>query len=212
MERRQFLRFAAGAAALAAISPDANAQTYPSRPITMIVPLAAGGAIDATGRVLANQMRRSLGQPVIIENVTGGDGNIATARAAQARPDGCTIEIGFLSTHALNGALYSVSYDVLNDFAPISPLVTFSGLYFGRKTLPAKDLHELIAWLKTNPTKASAGIYSVGSRLFSEQFQKETGTQITLVPYRGLAPALQDMAAGQIDICLAGVPAFLPLV
>src|SRR5262249_39031117 len=141
-------------------------------------------------------MRRSLGQPVIIENVTGADGNIATARAARARPDGYTIEIGLVSTHALNGAVYSLSYDVLTDFAPISPIVTFSGVYYARKTMPAKDLRELIAWLKANPTKAFAGIYSVGSRLISAHFQKATGTQFTLVPYRGLAPALQDMAAG----------------
>jgi tripartite-type tricarboxylate transporter receptor subunit TctC len=212
LERRKFLNLAAGAVALPVFSRVGRAQTYPTRPITMIVPLAAGGGIDVTGRVLADRMRRSLGQPVIVENVTGGDGNIATARAAQARPDGYTIEIGFISTHALNGAFYSLSYDVLNDFAPISPIVTFSGVYYGRKTLPAKDLQELIAWLKANPTKASAGIYSVGSRLISEHFQRETETQFTLVPYRGLAPALQDMAAGQIDICLAGVPAFLPLV
>jgi tripartite-type tricarboxylate transporter receptor subunit TctC len=178
----------------------------------MIVPLAAGGGMDATARVLADRMRRSLGQPVIIENVTGADGNIATARAERARADGYTIEIGNQSTHALNGAVYSLSYDVLNDFAPISPIVSFSIVYYGRKTIPAKDLQELIAWLKANPTKASAGNVSVGSRLISEQFQKETGTQFTLVPYRGLAPALQDMAAGQIDICLAGLPAFLPLV
>jgi tripartite-type tricarboxylate transporter receptor subunit TctC len=210
--RRKFLNLAAGALALPVVSRVAKAQTYPTRPITMIVPLAAGGGLDATGRVLADRMRRSLGQPVIIENVTGGDGNIATARAARARPDGYTIEIGNLSTHALNGAFYSLSYDVLKDFVPISPIVTFSGVYYARKTLPAKDLQELIAWLKANPTKASSGIYSGGSRLISEHFQKETGTQFTLVPYRGLAPVLQDMAAGQIDICLSGLPAFLPLV
>jgi tripartite-type tricarboxylate transporter receptor subunit TctC len=177
----------------------------------MIVPLAAGSGIDATGRVLADRMRRSLGQPVIIENVTGGEGNIATVRAARARADGYTIEIGFVSTHALNGAVYS-RYDVLNDFAPISPIVTFPGVYYGRKTMPANDLKELIAWLKANPAKASAGTYSVGSRLISVHFQKETGTQFTLVPYRGGAPAVQDLAAGQIDIFLAGVPANLPLM
>jgi tripartite-type tricarboxylate transporter receptor subunit TctC len=190
----------------------APAQTYPIRPITMIVPLAAGGGLDVTGRVLADRMRRSLGQPVIIENVTGADGNIATARAVRARPDGYTIEIGLPSTHALNGAVYSLSYDLLNDFAPISPIVTFSNVYFGRKTLPAKDLQELIAWLQANPTKASAGIYSVGSRLIAAYFQKETGTQFTLIPYRGAAPALQDLAAGQIDIFLAGGPVDLPLM
>jgi tripartite-type tricarboxylate transporter receptor subunit TctC len=178
----------------------------------MIVPLAAGGGTDATARVLADRMRRSLGQPVIIENVTGADGNIATARAVRARPDGYTIEIGSRSTHALNGAFYSLSYDVLNDFAPISPIVTFPYVYYGRKTMPANDLQELIAWLKANPTKASAGIYAVGGRLISAYFQKETGTQFTIIPYRGGAPALQDLVAGHIDIFLAGVTADLPLM
>ena len=210
--RRRFLGLAAGAAALPAVSRIAKAQAYPLRPIIMIVPLAAGGGMDATARVLADRMRRSLGQPVIIEDVTGADGNIATARAARARADGYTIEIGTISTHALNGAFYPLSYDVLNDFAPIAPIVTFPGVYYGRKTIPANNLQELIAWLKANPTKASVGIYSVAGRLISEHFQKETGTQFTLVPYRGLAPALQDVAAGQIDITLAGVPAFLPQV
>jgi tripartite-type tricarboxylate transporter receptor subunit TctC len=210
--RRQFLHLAAGAAASPTVSRVARAQTYPTRPITMTVPLSAGGGLDVTGRVLADRMTRSLGQPVIIENVTGADGNIATARAARARADGYTIEIWFISTHALNGAFYSLSYNVLNDFAPISPIVTFSGVYYGRKTLPAKDLQELIAWLKANATRASAGIYSVGGRLISAHFQRETETRFTLVPYRGLAPILQDVAAGQIDICLSGVPAFLPLV
>jgi tripartite-type tricarboxylate transporter receptor subunit TctC len=144
LPRRHFLHLATGAAAMSAVSRIAWAQTYPTRPITMIVPLAAGGGIDVTGRVLADRMRRSLGQPVIIENVTGGDGNIATDRAVRARADGYTIEIGIISTHALNSAFYSLSYDVLNDFAPISPIVTFPGVYFGRKTLPAKDLPELI--------------------------------------------------------------------
>jgi tripartite-type tricarboxylate transporter receptor subunit TctC len=124
--RRRFLHLALGAIALPAVSRVARAQSYPTRLITMIVPLAAGGGIDVTGRVLADRMRRSLGQPVVIENVTGGDGNIATARAVQARPDGYTIEIGFISTHALNSAFYSLPYDVLNDFSPISPLAWIS--------------------------------------------------------------------------------------
>jgi hypothetical protein len=114
--RRRFLGLAAGAAAVPAASCITWAQTYPTRPITMIVPLAAGGATDAIARVLAKQMRGSLGQPIIIENVSGADGSIATGRVARARPDGYTIELGTISTHMLNGALYSLPYDVLNDF------------------------------------------------------------------------------------------------
>src|SRR5262249_62138546 len=112
----------------------------------------------------------------------GADGNIAPARAARARADGYTIELGLNSTHALNGGFYSLSYDVLNDFAPISPITAGSNVYFARKTLPANDLGELIAWLRANPGKASAGIYSGGSRLMAALFQKETGTQFNIIP------------------------------
>jgi tripartite-type tricarboxylate transporter receptor subunit TctC len=200
MRRRQFLPFAAGAAALLAISPDANAQTYPSRPITMIVPFAAGGPTDVIGRLIAERMRGSLGRPIIIENVTGADGSIGVGRVARAKPDGDTISIGNMSSHVLNGALYSLGYDVLNAFAPISPLVTTPLVLTARKTVPAKDLPELIAWLKATPNSASAGISTVTFRLITRFFQKETGTQLTLVPYRGSAPARQDLVAGQIDL------------
>jgi tripartite-type tricarboxylate transporter receptor subunit TctC len=144
---------AAGAAALPAVSRLANAQTYPSRPITMIVSAAAGGGTDVIGRLVAQRMRGSLAQPIIIENVSGADGSIGAGRAARARSDGYTIDIGFLGNHVLNGAFFSLPYDVLNDFAPISPLVTLPGVLYARKTLPVKDLKELIAWLKANPTR-----------------------------------------------------------
>jgi tripartite-type tricarboxylate transporter receptor subunit TctC len=200
LPRRQFLRFAASAATLLAISTDANAQTYPSRPITMIVPFAAGGPTDVMARLLAERMRGSLGQPIIVENVTGADGSIGVGRVARAKPDGDTLSIGNMSTHALNGAFYSLGYDVLNAFAPISPLVTTPLVLTARKTIPAKDLPELIAWLKANPNSASVGINAVTFRLITRFFQKETGTQFTLVPYRGGAPARQDLVAGQIDL------------
>ena len=157
LPRRKFLQFA-GAAAAPAFSCIAWAQTYPTRPITMIVPIAAGGSTDVVARVLAERMRGSLGQPIIIENVSGADGSIGAGRAARARPDGYTIDLGFMGTHVLNGAFYSLPYDVLNDFAPISPLVTVPFVLFARKTMPAKDLNELIAWLKANPNKASAAV------------------------------------------------------
>jgi tripartite-type tricarboxylate transporter receptor subunit TctC len=202
--RRQFLNLAAGAAALPAVSRIARAQTYPTRPITMIVSAAAGSATDLTGRLVAERMRASLGQPIIIENVGGADGSIGVGRAARARPDGYTIDIGFQGNHVLNGAFYSLPYDVLKDFGPISPLVRSSFVLFARKTVPAKNLNELIAWLKANPKKASAAVTAVGPRLVSAFFQKETGTQFTLVPYRGNAPAVQDLVAGQIDLWFGG--------
>jgi tripartite-type tricarboxylate transporter receptor subunit TctC len=209
--RRRFLHLAAGATALSAVSHVARAQTYPTRPITMIVPLAAGGVSDVEGRVVAERMRKSLGQPIIIENVSGAEGSIGVGRVAHARPDGYTIAIGFLGTHVLNGALYSLQYNVLNDFEPISPLTTTPFILYARKTIPAKDLNELIAWLKANPNKASAGIATANSRLLTALFQKQTGTQFTLVPYRGAAPEFQDLVAGEIDLVFSA-PDQLPLV
>src|SRR5262249_35728603 len=124
-------------------------------------------------------------------------------RVAHARPDGYTIDLGNQAGHVLNGALYSLPYDVLNDFEPVSPVVTIPAVLFARKTMPAKDLNELIAWLKANPDTASAGINgSAYSELVLMRFQKETGTRFALVPYRGTAPAMQDLAAGQIDLVL----------
>jgi tripartite-type tricarboxylate transporter receptor subunit TctC len=152
--RRKFLHLAAGAATLPAMSRSTEAQAYPTRPITMVVPYASGGPTDAIARVLAEQMRGSLGQPIIVENVSGADGSIGTGRIARARPDGYTIEF----STSLNGALYPLPYDVVNDFAPISPLVMVPYVLFAKKTMPAKGLNELIAWLKANPNKSSAGV------------------------------------------------------
>jgi tripartite-type tricarboxylate transporter receptor subunit TctC len=149
---------------------------------------------------MAERMRRSLGQPIIIENITGADGSIGTGRAARARPDGYTIELGVMATHVLNGAFYSLQYDVLNDFAPIAPLVTFPFILVAKKTMPATDLNEFTAWLKANSNKASAGSSTVSTRLVIALFQKETGAQLTIVPYRGAAPSMQDLVAGQIDL------------
>jgi tripartite-type tricarboxylate transporter receptor subunit TctC len=211
LQRRKFLRLAAGAAALQAIASIASAEAYPTRPITMIVPFPAGGPTDALGRVIADRMKVSLGQSVIIENISGADGSIGTGRVARAKPDGYTIELGIRGTHVLNGALYSLSYDVLNDFAPILPLVTSPAVVLARKTMPASDLRQLIAWLRGNPGKATMGIYTIGSRIMIAAFEKETATRFTLVPYRGTAPAIQDLMAGQIDLLLDS-PVQLPLV
>jgi tripartite-type tricarboxylate transporter receptor subunit TctC len=211
LPRRQFLQLVASAATLPTVSPMAWAQAYPSHPITMVVPYSAGGPTDAIARVLAEQMTGSLGQPVIIENVSGADGSIGTGRVARARPDGYTIELGGTSTHMMNGASYSLPYDVVNDFTPISRLMTSPYVLLARKTMPAKDLNELIAWLKANPNKASVGIAAGSNRLLAAFFQKETGTQFTLVPYRGTAPAIQDLVAGQIDLLFNTLDS-LPLV
>jgi tripartite-type tricarboxylate transporter receptor subunit TctC len=166
----------------------------------MIVTVGTGGFNDVVARVLAERMRGPLGQPIIIENVTGAEGSIGAGRVARARPDGHTIVLGFFGLHVVNGAYYSLRYDVINDFAPIAPLVTFPLVLFARKTMPAQNLNELIAWLKASPNGASAGTFAAGRRLLCAFFRNATGTQFTLVPYRGDAAAMQDLIAGQIDL------------
>jgi tripartite-type tricarboxylate transporter receptor subunit TctC len=200
---------AVGAAALPALSRNADAQSYPTRPITMIVSGAAGSFSDVTGRIIAERMRERLGRPIIIENIGGADGSIGAGRAARAKPDGYTIDVGGLGNHVLNGALYSLNYDLLNDFAPISPLTTGPLLLYATKTVPARDLTELIAWLKSNP-KLSAGT-TAGPRLVTAVFQRETGTRQAVVPYRGSNAVFQDLMGGQIDISFSALDG-LPLV
>jgi tripartite-type tricarboxylate transporter receptor subunit TctC len=210
LQRRIFLQFAGAAATALALSGASRAQTYPTRPVTLIVPVSAGGQGDAIARVIGERMKRSLGQPVIIENVSGASGSVGVGRVARARPDGYTIDLGATPTHVLNGAFLSLPYDLLNDFAPVSPLATTPTILFARKAIPANDLNELIAWLKANPNKASVGIGTSSIHLLSAFFQKETGTKFTLVPYRGVAPTVQDLVAGQIDFSFL-TPDLLPL-
>jgi tripartite-type tricarboxylate transporter receptor subunit TctC len=156
-------------------------------------------------------MRVSLGQPIIVENVGGANGSIGVGRAIRAKPDGYTINLGLLPTHVLNGAFYPLPYDLLNDFAPISPLVSSSLFLLVRKTISAKDLKELIVWLKENSNKASAGIATVSQHLLTTFFQKETNTRFVIVSYRGNAAAAQDLAGGHIDLTF-GAGEALPLV
>jgi tripartite-type tricarboxylate transporter receptor subunit TctC len=202
LPRRRFLHLAAGVAALPAVLRFAWAQGYPARPITMVVPFPAGGPTDTVGRIVAEGTRLSLGQPVIIENVTGAGGTIGVGRVARAVPDGYTLSVGFLGTHVLNGAIYTLQYDVLKDFEPVALLASNPQLIVAKNATPAKSLNELIAWLKANPGKASQGTAGVGSpaHVSGAYFQKETGTRFQFVPYRGAAPAMQDLIAGQIDL------------
>src|SRR5262252_399851 len=148
----------------------------------MVVQGAAGGSLDVVARLLAERMKESLRQTIIIENVSGADGSIGAGRVARAKPDGYTIGPGITSTHVLNGALHSLPYDVVNDFSAISPLVTLQVALFASKTTPARDLNELIAWLKAHPNQASAGGNNLVFRLLAALFQKQTGTQFTFVP------------------------------
>jgi tripartite-type tricarboxylate transporter receptor subunit TctC len=192
----------------------ALAQPYPSRPITMIVPFAPGGPTDTIARILAEPMRGLLGQPVVIENVSGGGGNIGVGRVARATPDGYTLCVGNLSSHVMNGAVYTLPYDLMADFAPVALLSFQPMLMVARKTMPANNLRELIAWLKANSGKASLGIQGVGTagHVFAVFFSKQTGTSVQLVPYRGAGPAMQDLVAGQIDFMIDTPTNSLPQV
>jgi tripartite-type tricarboxylate transporter receptor subunit TctC len=182
--------------------PPAAAQVYPSHPVTIVVPLAAGGPLDTLARILAEPMRAALGQPVIVENVTGAGGTVGTGRVARAAADGYTIGMGFLGTHVLNGALYALNYDVVKDFDPIALISSNPHVIVTRATLPPKDLRELIAWLKLNPDKASAANAGVGTstHVAGLLLQQAAGVRFQMVPYRGAAPALQDVMSGQVDL------------
>jgi tripartite-type tricarboxylate transporter receptor subunit TctC len=212
--RRTCLSLALVAAGLFAGSEAAWAQVYPSRPITVVVPFSAGGPTDALVRTLGERMRISLGQPLIVENVTGAAGTIGVGRAARAAPDGYTISIGHWSTHVINGALYPLSFDLLHDLEPISLLTSYPMLLLTKKGIPAKDLSELTAWLKANQEKVSVGTIGVGSaaHVAAVYFQNLTGLKFQLVPYRGAGPALQDLIAGQIDVLFDHLANALPQV
>jgi tripartite-type tricarboxylate transporter receptor subunit TctC len=182
----------------------AVAQDYPTHPVTMIVPFPAGGATDTLARFLAEKMRAILGQPIIIENVAGAAGSIGVGRAVRAPADGYTLSIGTSTTHMLTGGLYALSFDLFRDIEPVIQIGSEPLLIVGRKNLPADDLKGLIAWLRANPDKASVGIAGVGAtgHLTGISIQKETGTKFQFVPYRGNAPAMQDLLAGQIDFMI----------
>jgi len=197
--RRRFLQ---ACIASAAFPSCLRAQGYPARPITAVVPFPAGGPNDAVGRILAEKMRASLGQPVIVENVGGGAGSIGAGRVARAAPDGHTLVFGYWGTHVVNGALLKLPYDVVNDFAPIALLPSQPMMIVARRSLPANDLKDLVAWLQSNPDAATQGTAGPGSigHIAGLFFQRQTGTRYRFVPYRGAALVMQDLVAGHIDL------------
>lgn len=203
------------AAALAAFLPClAFAQGYPNKAITMVVPFAAGGPTDALARIFAAALQQRLGQTVVVENTTGAAGTIGTGRIVRAAPDGYTLGIGHWSTHVVNGAIYPLTYDLLNDFAPVSLIASNPQLLVARKTIPAKDLTELVAWVKANQDKISAGTAGAGaaSHVSGVYFQTVTNTKFNFIPYRGTGPALQDLVAGNIDLMFDQAASALPQV
>jgi tripartite-type tricarboxylate transporter receptor subunit TctC len=209
--RNFFLRSLAIAAVLGSAS-GGMAQVYPSHPITIIVPFAAGGPSDTLTRILAQRIGATLGQVVIVDNVGGAAGRIGTGRGARAAPDGYTLITGSAGTHMANGAIYTLSYDVLKDFEPIALLAATPQLIVAKKAMPASNLKELIAWLKENPDKTSQGTSAVGgySHLAGVFFQKLTGTRFQFVPYRGTA--MNDLVAGHVDLMIDQTSNALPQV
>jgi tripartite-type tricarboxylate transporter receptor subunit TctC len=214
MNRRTFLRFSASVAALPAAQRPAQAQAYPSHTITLVVPTAAGGAMDSVTRIIAERMRVLLGQAVVVENLSGANGNIGVGRVARAAPDGYTLIVGNWNSQVANGALYTLQYDVLKDFEPISLIASFPQLIIARPSMPADDLAGLIAWLKASPGKASLGIPGVGSiaHVSGVFFQDTIGVHFQFVPYRGTPAAMEDLAAGRIDMMFDAPAPSLPQV
>jgi tripartite-type tricarboxylate transporter receptor subunit TctC len=210
---RKLVLVAALAVAALASGSGAWAQDYPARPITLIVPFPPGGAVDPVARIIAEHMKASLDQPVVIENVaSGGNGIVGVGRVARAAPDGYTLSFGNWSTHVVNGAIYALPYDLLNDLEPIALLATTPQVILSRNSLPAHDLRELIALLKANPDKESLGTVGNGSatHIAGLFFQKLTGTRLLLVPYRGAAQGMQDLLGGQLDMMMPQATLGLP--
>lgn len=190
--------------ALLTFGGNALADNFPSHPITLVVPFSAGGPTDAMARILADHMRTTLGQNIVIENVTGAAGSLGVGRVVRAAPDGYTVSIGHLGTHVANGAIYKLGYDLVADLEPVVLLPSNPMIIVSKNAVPAKTLKELIEWLKAKPTPATAGTAGAGSgsHIAGLYFENVTGIKLQYVPYRGTAPALTDLVAGQIDIII----------
>jgi tripartite-type tricarboxylate transporter receptor subunit TctC len=188
--------------AILAFAGVAVAQNYPSRPITIIVPFAAGGPSDAMSRILAERMKITLGETILIENVTGAGGSIGVGRAVRSAPDGYTISFGHLGTHVANGAIYKLGYDLVADLEPVVLLPSNPMIIVSKNAVPAKSLKELLAWLKSRPAPPTAGTAGAGSgsHIAGLYFESVSGLKLQYVPYRGTAPAMNDLVAGQIDL------------
>jgi len=203
--------FVAIALALVAGTPGVQAQSYPSRQVTLVVPFPPGGSTDVTARIMAERMRPLLGQPIVIENVGGAGGSIAVGRVARAAPDGYTIDIGQWDTH-VGSVIYPLTYDLQKDFEPIGLISVNPQLLVGRKGLPADDLKGLVAWMKANPGKMTFVNQNAAAQVSGILMQQLTGTQVQFIPYRGAGPAMTDLVSGQVDLLVVQGAAALPQV
>jgi tripartite-type tricarboxylate transporter receptor subunit TctC len=204
------LMVAIAVAAFAGIA-GAQAQSFPSRPVTLIVPFPPGGSTDVAARIIAEQMRLLLGQPVIIENVGGAGGSIAVGRVARAAPDGYTIDIGQWDTH-VGSIIYRLNYDLQKDFAPVGLLSVNPQLMVAKKALPADDLKGLVAWMKANPDKTTFVNQNAAAHVTGILFQQATGANVQFIPYRGAGPAMTDLLSGQVDLLVVQGAVALPHV
>jgi tripartite-type tricarboxylate transporter receptor subunit TctC len=196
--------------ALATIVANTQAQTFPSRQITLVVPFPPGGSTDVAARIMADRMRAPLGQPIIIENVGGAGGSIAVGRVARAAPDGYTIDIGW-DTH-VGSIIYKLDYDLQKDFEPIGLLSVNPQLLVARKDLPADNLKDLIAWMKANPGKINFVNQNAAANVSGVLFEKLTGQKLHFIPYRGAGPAMTDLVSGQVDLLVVQGAAALPQI
>ena len=210
---------AAFAASVALVVPTgALAQAYPSRPIVLVVPFAAGGPTDTLARIMAERMGRAMGREIgatmVVENTVGASGSIGVGRVARANPDGYIVGIGHWSTHVVNGAIYALQYDLQKDFDPVALIASNPQLLVSKNAVPAKDLRELVAWVRANSDKVSAGTAGLGaaSHVSGVYFQSSTGAKLQFIPYKGTGPALLDLMAGHIDIMFDQVSNSLPHV
>lgn len=192
------LLVAVALAAMGAVA-GANAQSFPTKPVTVVIPLAAGGAVDTMVRTMLDSLRNSLGQPILVENIGGAGGTTGITRVVRAAPDGYTISVGTWGTHVLNAFIYSPPYDLAKDLEPVALLPSVPHWFIARKNLPPANLRELVAYMKANQVTAGSVGAGGSSAVCSYYFQKATGTTAQLVPYRGGAPALQDIVAGNVD-------------
>ena len=197
------------AVTLSVVSTLAAAQGFPSRPVTLISPFPPGGSTDTTARIMADAMRGPLGQTVVVENVGGANGSIALGRVARAAPDGYTIDIGQWDTH-VGAIIYPISFDLQKDFTPIGLMTINPQLMIARKDLPAKNLRELVAYMKANPGRVTFVEQTAAARLAGIQMMEATGTKVEFIPFRGAGPAMTAMLGGQVDLMVLQAAAALP--
>jgi len=202
---------AALALAIIAGSPAAQAQTYPSRQITLVVPFPPGGSTDAAARIMAERMRVSLGQPVIVENIGGAGGSIGVGRVARAAPDGYTFDIGQWDTH-VGSIIYKLDYDLARDFEPIALISNNPQLMVAKKDLPADNLKDLVEWMKANPDKINFVNQNAAANVSGVLFENLTKQKVQFIPYRGAGPAMTDLISGTVDLLVVQGAVALPQI